>query len=129
MRSRAASCCSWRPGGYAGILKRPGAAPSLPSRKRQVKIDVEKLRQRAREHLELGAVTPGYRADRAQIGRLLEGMPAVAEQHAEALARLLEGLGEPCEEQIDRALDEALEETFPASDPPAAIVPAPRCSS
>ena len=209
-----------------------------------MKIDVEKLRRRAREHLELGAVTPGYRADRAQMvrllnealatelvcalrykrhyfmapgihaepvaeefsqhahdklghadriarrivelgdapdfspqglgersraeyvegaslasmvredlvgervaidsyrqmvafagaddpttRRLLEGILAVAEQHAEALARLLEGLGEPCEEQIDRALDEALEETFPASDPPATIVPAPRCSS
>jgi bacterioferritin len=33
--------------------------------------DVAKLRQRAREHLEDGAVTTGYRADRQQVLRLL----------------------------------------------------------
>jgi bacterioferritin len=33
--------------------------------------DIAKLRQRAREHLEDGAVTTGYRADRPQVLRLL----------------------------------------------------------
>jgi bacterioferritin len=61
--------------------------------------------------------------------RLLEGLLAGAEEHAEDLARLLDGLDEPCEARIDRALDEALEETFPASDPPATTLPAPRCST
>src|SRR5258708_7487311 len=120
MRSRAASCCSWRAGGYAGTLQRPGAAASMV-REALVgeRVAIDSYRQ----------MVAFAGADDPTTRRLLEGILAVAEQHAEALARLLEGLGEPCEEQIDRALDEALEETFPASDPPATIVPAPRCSS
>jgi bacterioferritin len=59
--------------------------------------------------------------------RLLEGILAAEEEHAENLARLLEGLGESCEEHAQQLLDEALVETFPASDPPAATVPGPRC--
>jgi bacterioferritin len=68
-------------------------------------------------------------ADDPTTRRLLEGILAAAEAHAEDLARLLEGMGEPCEEHLDRLLDEALQETFPASDPPATTVPAPRCES
>lgn len=34
-------------------------------------IDVKALRERARQHIELGALTPGYRADRAVMVRLL----------------------------------------------------------
>jgi len=33
--------------------------------------DVKTLRQRARQHIEAGAVTPGYKADRATVVRLL----------------------------------------------------------
>jgi len=59
--------------------------------------------------------------------RLLEGILAAAEEHAEDLARLLEGLGEACEEHAQKVLDEGLVETFPASDPPVATAPGPRC--
>jgi bacterioferritin len=68
-------------------------------------------------------------ADDPTTRRLFEGVLAAAEEHAEDLARLLEGFGEPCEERVQKALDEALEETFPASDPPAITLPAPRCDS
>jgi bacterioferritin len=61
--------------------------------------------------------------------RLLEALLADTEAHAEDLARVLDGLEEPCVERLDRQLDEALRQTFPASDPPAPIVPAPRCES
>jgi bacterioferritin len=33
--------------------------------------DVRTLRERARQHIEQGAVTPGYRADRATVVRVL----------------------------------------------------------
>src|ERR687897_775769 len=33
--------------------------------------DIQTLRQRAREHIERGAITPGYRADRETVIRLL----------------------------------------------------------
>jgi bacterioferritin len=61
--------------------------------------------------------------------RLLEGLLAAAEADADHLARLLEGLGERCDELLDRELDEALEETFPASDPPAPTAPGHHCAS
>ena len=33
--------------------------------------DIKTLRQRARQHIEEGAVTPGYKADREHVVRLL----------------------------------------------------------
>ncbi len=59
--------------------------------------------------------------------RLLEGILAAEEEHAEDLARLLAGLGEACEEHAEKLLDEGLVETFPASDPPVATAPGQRC--
>ncbi len=38
---------------------------------KQAFTDTKTLRQRARQHLEQGAVTPGYRADRAKVLELL----------------------------------------------------------
>lgn len=68
-------------------------------------------------------------ADDPTTRRLLEATLAATEAHAEDLARLLSGLGEPCEARIDRVLDEALRETFPASDPPAPTAPGQPCGS
>lgn len=36
-----------------------------------VLTDIKTLRERARQHIEQGAVTPGYRADRETVVRLL----------------------------------------------------------
>ena len=82
--------------------------------------DVKTLRARARKHIEKGAVTEGYRADRDTVirmlnealateifggepnfgnddptsRRMLEGILAMEEEHAEDLATLLARLGE-----------------------------------
>jgi len=42
-----------------------------PAAKRQLLTDVPTLRARARKHIEQGAVTPGYRADRKVVVELL----------------------------------------------------------
>ena len=37
----------------------------------QFAADVKKIRERARQHIEAGAVTEGYKADREQVTRVL----------------------------------------------------------
>ena len=48
--------------------------------------DIKTLRARARKHIEQGAVTAGYRADRTSSSRIL----AMEEQHADDLVGPLE---------------------------------------
>ena len=54
--------------------------------------DIKTLRERARQHIENGAVTAGYRADRETVIRLLNGI------HADAVAQ--EFLQHANEEQV-----------------------------
>jgi bacterioferritin len=68
----------------------------------------------------------GYRAMIAYVGnddpttrRMLEGILADKEEHADDLAAMLKELGEQHAEEL---IDEALQETFPASDTPAPAV-------
>ena len=42
----------------------------------QFAADVKKIRERARQHIEAGAVTEGYKADREQVTRVLNDVPA-----------------------------------------------------
>jgi len=70
--------------GTAAVEERPAKPPVTPTAKRATErpapknvprkpflTDVMRLRERARQHIEQGAVTPGYRADRATVIRLL----------------------------------------------------------
>ena len=52
--------------------QRPTLAPSpTPPPKRPFLSDIQTLRERARQHMEKGAVTEGYRADRETVVRIL----------------------------------------------------------
>jgi bacterioferritin len=55
--------------------------------------DVKTLRARARQHIEQGAITESYRADRATTKRMLEGILAMEEEHADDLVGMLDELG------------------------------------
>jgi bacterioferritin len=48
------------------MKEKPAAPESSP-----FLADIQEIRRRAREHLERGAVTPGYKADRAAVVRIL----------------------------------------------------------
>lgn len=43
----------------------------MPEAKKPFLSDIQKIRERARQHIEQGAVTPGYRADRATVIKIL----------------------------------------------------------
>lgn len=43
----------------------------MPSNDKPFLTDIAELRRRARQHIENGAVTPGYRADREQVVKIL----------------------------------------------------------
>src|SRR5688500_700027 len=49
----------------------PPPPPGAPVKESDFLSDVKTLRARARQHIEQGAVTPGYRADRTTVVRLL----------------------------------------------------------
>src|SRR3989344_3165779 len=53
-----------------GRISEPKADPSM-AKKRAFLTDIKTIRARARKHIADGAVTAGYRADRAKVVKLL----------------------------------------------------------